>query len=406
MRVSPRLRLVYLLVLAVALGWMRNPWALLVLACFQLLLLTSAQIPIARLSQAGRRLRLFFLVILVSYLFVPVGPALDAWRSYALLGIDVQINLGGPLFALAMCARVLVLVLASIWAREAGAPEEFAQAMRKLRIPQPLVLTIDGALALVAGGEPGRGGGKGSGKGPGKGGGRGAHNGPDSRPGLSFRDLRDQRMGALVNAVHRGLRRAEEHLAERHPGLAPALLKDTAIVMGLSVAMMGMKMFQVMPGLPVAPGHKNVVMVPLFLLAATLTSTRFGGTWTGATVGTISFLLGYGKFGVLECLQFIIPGLMADFLVPLVRGRRFPVLAAQFCLVGAILGAGRFSANIAVLLLAGGPVAAFILYLPALGSQLLFGALSGLVTPVLLSAFNVHGRQIVEETANPREEHP
>ena len=368
MRVSPRLRLVYLLVLAVALGWMRNPCALLVLAGFQLLLLTSAQIPIARLSQAGRRLRLFFLVILVSYLFVPVGPALDAWRSYALLGIDVQIN----------------------------------QAMRKLRIPQPLVLTIDGALALVAGGEPGRGGGKG----PGKGGGRGAHNGPDSRPGLSFRDLRDQRMGALVNAVHRGLRRAEEHLAERHPGLAPALLKDTAIVMGLSVAMMGMKMFQVMPGLPVAPGHKNVVMVPLFLLAATLTSTRFGGTWTGATVGTISFLLGYGKFGVLECLQFIIPGLMADFLVPLVRGRRFPVLAAQFCLVGAILGAGRFSANIAVLLLAGGPAAAFILYLPALGSQLLFGALSGLVTPVLLSAFNVHDRQIVEETANPREEHP
>ena len=158
MRVSPRLRLVYLLVLAVALGWMRNPWALLVLACFQLLLLTSAQIPIARLSQAGRRLRLFFLVILVSYLFVPVGPALDAWRSYALLGIDVQINLGGPVFALAMCARVLILVLASIWAREAGAPEEFAQAMRKLRIPQPLVLAIDGALALVAGGEPGRGG--------------------------------------------------------------------------------------------------------------------------------------------------------------------------------------------------------------------------------------------------------
>lgn len=404
MGVSPRLRLVYLLVLAVALGWIRNPWILSTLACFQLLLLASARIPITRLSQAGRRLRIFFVVILVSYLFVPVGPALDAWRSYALFGIDVQINVGGPLFALSMCVRVLTLVLASIWAREAGPPEEFAQAMRQLRIPQPLVLTVEGALTLVSGGGTGRR--QGGGKGPGKGGGRGGRNDSDPNPGLSFKDLRGRRLGALVDAVHRGLQRAEEHLAAHHPGLAPALLKDTAIVMGLSVAMMGMKMFQVMPGLPVAPGHKNVVMVPLFLLAAALTSARFGGTWTGATVGTISFLLGYGKFGVLECLQFIIPGLMADLLVPLVRGRRFPILAAQFCLVGAMLGAGRFSANIAVLLLAGGPVAAFILYLPALGSQLLFGALSGLVTPVLLKAFNVHDRKIVQETGNPREEHP
>lgn len=404
MGVSPQMRLVYLLVLAVALGWIRNPWVLAALTCFQLLLITSARIPIARLSQAGRRLRIFFLVILVSYLFVPVGPALDAWQSYALFGIDVQINLGGPLFALSMCVRVLALVLASIWAREAGAPEEFAHAMRQLRIPQPLALTIEGALALVAGEGAGRR--QGGGKGSGKGGGRVGRNDRDPGARLSFRDLCDRRLGALVDAIHRGLQRAEEHLAARHPGLAPALLRDTAIVMGLSVAMMGMKMIQVMPGLPVAPGHKNVVMVPLFLLAATLTSARFGGTWTGATVGTISFLLGYGKFGVLECLQFIIPGLMADFLVPLVRGRRFPILAAQFCLVGAILGAGRFSANIAVLLLAGGPMTAFILYLPALGSQLLFGALSGLVTPVLLKAFNARDRQIVQETGNPREEHP
>jgi len=148
---------------------------------------------------------------------------------------------------------------------------------------------------------------------------------------------------------------------------------------------MGTKLIQVLPGLPIAPGHKNVLIVPLLLLAAGLTQMRFGGLWTGLTVGVVSVLSGYGQYGVLEISHFAVPGLMADVLLPLVRphGRKWWRLA-QFALIGAAMGAGRFAANFLVILLAGAPEIAFVLYLPMFVSQVSFGAISAFVSLGLL----------------------
>ena len=127
-------------------------------------------------------------------------------------------------------------------------------------------------------------------------------------------------------------------------------------------------------------------MLPFLLLAAGLTTMRFGGLWTGLTAGAVSVMLGYGKFGVLEIAHLAAPGLVADLLLPLVRldGPRWARLV-QFALVGALLGVARFAANLLVILLAGAPGLAFAFYAPMLLSQIIFGALSALISLVVLA---------------------
>ena len=172
---------------------------------------------------------------------------------------------------------------------------------------------------------------------------------------------------------------------------------------------MGLKALQVLPGLPVAPGHKNLLIVPFFLLASALTHGRFGGLWTGLTTGLVSVMLGYGKYGILEVAHFAVPGLMADLLLPLThrRGPRWLRLG-EFAVVGALMGAGRFAANFLVIVLAGAPWTAFVIYLPMLGSQVAFGAISALVAVVVLDIADrraerdrLKGGGAVDDTVGP-----
>jgi hypothetical protein len=96
-------------------------------------------------------------------------------------------------------------------------------------------------------------------------------------------------------------------------------------------------------------------------------------------------MMGYGKFGVLGIAHFAAPGLLADLLLPLVRldtSRWLRLL--QLAVIGSLLGLGRFAANFLVIILAGAPGVAFMLYFPMLVSQMVFGALSAFVSLVIL----------------------
>ena len=133
---------------------------------------------------------------------------------------------------------------------------------------------------------------------------------------FGFQQIRQGRMTFVTDMVERALNRAEALVNSENPGMDRAQAKDLAIIIGVAVAIMGTKLIQVLPGIPIAPGHKNVLIVPLLLLAASLTQMRFGGLWTGLTVGIVSVLSGYGQYGVLEIAHFAVPGLMADVLLP------------------------------------------------------------------------------------------
>lgn len=380
---SAIVKVVYLLLSAVLLFAIDNPWFILAMLLLHLALWVFSSVPMQRLAKLSRRLGLFFLLITLSYAFFPIVPGHDQWLELPLGLFTVSINLDGILLALLMCLRVLALILISSWIQASGKPEEFVQALVSLKFPHFAALALDASLALLSG-QQGKG--QDGGKGDGSGRGRRRHKERAESGGMNFRQIFKGDFGFVPAMVERGLGRAEHFLQERYPGMDARQLRDLTIVVGTAVTVMGLKVIQIMPGLPIAPGHKNILIIPFFLLASQLTHSRFGGFWAGLTTGIVSFLLGYGKFGILEILPFLVPGLLADLLLPLVRGEKRWLRLLQFVMIGALLGFGRFAANILVIVLAGSPELAFVLILPLFFSQVGFGALSGFVAVVLLAA--------------------
>jgi len=354
----------------------------------------------APLKRTVRRLALFVAVITLSYAFVSVADQRpDLWLTIPLGPWSVAVNFAGLAVAVEMCLRVIALVWASLWVQRGCGPGEFVAALRSFRVPQFLALAIDGTLRLVAGAEEKKAPGSGAGGGRGRGGGR--HRGRRALEAarLGFAEIRQGRLTVVTDLVDRALARAEAFVAEANPGLKAEQARDIAIVAGIATAIMGLKLIQVLPGLPVAPGHKNLIIIPFFLLAAGLTRARFGGLWTGLTVGAVSVLMGYGKYGVLEIAHFAVPGLMADLLLPLTRrSLPTPLKLLQYSLIGVLLGVGRFAANFLVIVLAGAPLVAFYVYLPMLASQAVFGGLSGLVSLIVLDRLSGRREAAAEGT--------
>lgn len=375
-RVSAELKLGYLAAVVVALFLFPYPTTIAVLLLLQAFLWVSSSLGWRPLRRIFLRLSIFFVVIGVSYGFFSLGdPSADRWTTLALGPWTVEINLAGLVRALMMCLRVSVLVAASAWVQQSGKPGEFVRALEKFRVPRFLAASIDGTLQLVVG-SGGQGGQGGQGR---------RRRGAKEAARIGFQQLRRGKMTFVIDMVEKALARAESFVSASNPGLGREQAKDIAIIIGCATAVMAVKIIHILPGLPIAPGHKNFVMIPLFLLAAGLTRARFGGLWTGLTVGVVSMMMGYGKFGVLGIAHFAAPGLLADLFLPLVRldtSRWLRLL--QLAVIGSLLGLGRFAANFLVIILAGAPGVAFMLYFPMLVSQMVFGALSAFVSLVIL----------------------
>lgn len=377
---SPEVKLGYLVAVVLALLVAPSPLTTLILLTVQAALWSLFPVGWRPLARILKRLGVFFLVIGISYTFFSSGDVqVDRWMDLRLGPWTIAINLAGISAAFTMCLRVLVLVMASVWVQASGSPGDLVRAIERFGVPRFIAASIDGTIQLASGG-----GGGGMGGGGGRGQGRGGMEKRD-KISLGFKQLRHGNLGFITEMVERGLDRAERFVLRANPDMDREQAQDIAIIVGMATAIMGTKLLQILPGIPIAPGHKNVVIIPFLLLASRLTHRRFGGLWTGLTAGVVSVLSGYGQYGVLEIAQFAMPGLMADLLLPLVRPSHPKWLRfIGFGLVGGLLGIGRFTANVLVILLAGAPGVAFVLYLPMLASQVFFGTISAFVSMAVL----------------------
>lgn len=339
----------------------------------QLLFWLGSALPLAGIWAAIRRLRWFFLIILLSYAFI--GADTDQWYSVTIGPWAMKISLTSMQLALLMCLRVITLVIASSWVRLSSPKDAFVGGLRAMGLPELVALGIDATLDNLGGGAR---------HGKGDGGGRHRNKQPAQADAnsLTFAQIRSGDVTVATNWFASHFKKAKEALADRYQELPAATIHDLTIVLGVSLAIMSLKLLQILPGLPIAPGHKNILIIPLLLFAARATNGRFGATSTSMVAGIVSFMLGYGKYGILELAHFIVPGMLADVLSPLARATSRPGRLLQFILIGAILGLGRFAANFLIIILAGAPQIAFVLYLPILLSQVTFGALSGFVSLV------------------------
>jgi len=101
--------------------------------------------------------------------------------------------------------------------------------------------------------------------------------------------------------------------------------------------------------------------------------------------------MGFGKFGIFEVFHFALPGLVSDWLYPLIKNNQGNWLIVKLAIIGAILGFTRFVANILILLLVGTPQIALIVMTPMLISQIVFGALSSIICVIVIKKHNNGG---------------
>jgi hypothetical protein len=207
-------------------------------------------------------------------------------------------------------------------------------------------------------------------------------------------------VGPIVDRMDRHIARAEAYVDSADgdhddPDDGPArprrdrgLAKDIAVIAGLSLTMLGIKALKILPNIPFAPGHKLVLLTPLYVVASLRTRTRIGATLTGLVMGSVAFLLGDGRYGIFEILKHVAPGIICDLCVPvLVRlhGAR-PPGAITWSILGGLMGLGRFATIFTITLTVQAPAVAWAFLVPGLIIHTTFGVLSGLVSSPLIRA--------------------
>lgn len=186
----------------------------------------------------------------------------------------------------------------------------------------------------------------------------------------------------IADRLRANVDRVEEHVKESDSD--PEIGRDVAVIAGIALTMLGIKMLKLLPGLPFAPGHKGVLLIPLYIVAGFMTRSRAGSTLTGVTMGTVAFLLGDGRYGVFEVAKHIAPGIIVDLLGPAMRVQRRGVLA--WSAFGLVIALGRYATVTAIAFTVQAPAIVYAVLLPGLAVHGIFGVLSGIVTAPLLRA--------------------
>ncbi len=329
------------------------------------------------------RLKWLFAVLLVCYAFLPGEDSRTtaAWQAFSVLGWTVWVNFGGLALAALMCLQILTVLLAAAVVRLTGPGTDLVVGLRTLGLPKLFVYPLDLVLARLGGMRRGGGGG---------GGGRRTAATPYNFPGF-FTVLKSLVRGdvtAFTSAIRTALDEAREQVeADSGDPLSPHFANDVAIIAGVGLVMVGFKMLKLLPGVPIASGHKTLLFFPLYLLAARLTYTRWGGTAAGSVMGVVGFLQGDGRFGIFEILKHLAPGMLIDLLWPVVR--RLPERAWVYCLIGLLAGVARLTTELVVLLLLGTRAEVYLFLGVKLLPTLTAGLLSGFVAVAVLRAFPV-----------------
>jgi hypothetical protein len=379
---SAKVKVFYLFGMAAGLFFISDWRWFVLLATVQMVAWFVSGLGLKPVLKALNRLKWFILLIIISYLLIPpANSAPDYQIDFGLFTLSFYLT--GLEHAGLMLSRVLLLVISSLWTRLSEPAGSFVIALKQLGIPQTVAIVIDAGLALTSGDSKGKDKQKGQGKGDGKGKGQGRLR----KTQILFADIRQGKFGFVDDLIGGAMKKAGLYLTEHYPDMEEKIRHDAAIILAVVVAIMSLKLLQLLPGLPFAPGHKNLLVIPLLALAAMSTHGKYGGFAAGFAVGIVSFLMGYGKFGVFEVLQFALPGLMADIMLPLLMAGSGLWLLIKLAFMGALIGLTRFAANFMILMLAGSPELAWLVFAPMLISQVLFGSLSCLVCIYVVNKF-------------------
>jgi hypothetical protein len=394
--IDARLRVLYLASVAVGVFLLRSPVWLGAVFASQAVAWLVVGLGARRLLRQVFKLWAFAAVILISYALTAEDALTDRWIRFAVFGLSIPINLGGMAAGATMLLRVLTVIVGSQVAR-AGDPRAIAAGIGALGAPKSFALALDTVLALLGGSDSdrgyadgsGRGGGRGGGRGDGSGGGRRRKDLADAAPNVDgekreglFAAAKRIAKGDVVplrDRIERQIARAEAHVSRSGGN------RDVAVVAGLALTMLGIKALKILPNIQFAPGHKLILLTPLYIAAALMTRSRLGATSTGLVMGFCAFLMGDGRYGPWEILKHVAPGLVCDLLVPLVMAGGNRPGRFTWTLIGAASAAARFATIFVITATVGPPALAFAFLLPGVVIHTTFGAISGYVSHPLVA---------------------
>jgi hypothetical protein len=346
------------------------------LLALQVIILLICRIRISEIGRPVWRLKWLFLFLIGCYVLLPAessgpGDFVLHWRA-PLLDWLIPLNLTGLERAALMCLQILTLLLASTVVRVTGSGRDLVHGLRALWLPELFVYSLDHTLELL-------GGAKKSGRGRGE---AATQGGTLS----TIKRLLRGDIGGFVQSIRTNIERAGNRPGqEGDRRLDPQLVHDMGIVTGIALCMASVKVLKLLPGLPFAPGHKALLLFPLYVLASRLTHSRWGGTAAGSIMGVIGFVQGDGRFGILEILKHVAPGLVIDLAGPLVR--RLPAWSLGYCFLGLAAAAGRITTELVLVVLLGARAEVYLFPAAVLVPNLLAGFLSGFVTIFVLRGF-------------------
>lgn len=350
MKLSPTLRILYILVISVCIFVFNNIYVALGLLTLQVVLWFSLKIPLKKLKPL-KRVRTFLLVIIFFYTFF---HGINDFVLFSVKKWSFGINYDGFYSGLFMASKLLTMLLATFIIRFTTSSQQFMLGLKSLGMPSDFTLIIDGILVTIES-QPKK-----------------KHKKDKSdEKGISIKSVLKGNFSPITDLINSKLNEARSKFANN----------DVAIIAAFSLIVTLIRFIKITPGFPIAPGHKNVLIIPFFILASRLTNKKFAGTSIGFLSGIIHFMSGFGKYGPLGIIQFALLGLVVDLFILLFKKSDSIVI---FGLIGLIAGFTRVSAEIGLAWLLRMPVEYYLFYLPYLTSQCLFGLASGIVTKYLI----------------------
>jgi hypothetical protein len=356
MKIDARLKILYLIAVSALAFILGNIWAYALLA-LQVVNWFVARVPLGEARYLRKTVN-FILVVLVFYAFF------TGTRDFVLLaigGFKLKASTAGFFEGLRMSLRLVTVLLASIIVRNSTGQGEFIRGLAGLGLPRGTAALFEAILAHFEGREkPGGGGGK-----------------RKKQKGVAgaFKRIIRGDFTVVAELVNKPLVAAREKIAD----------SDTALIFGLTVVVVSIRFVKILPGMPFAPGIKNLVLVPCLILASSLTRTRYAATQIGFVSGVMNFLGGFGRFGVFDILQTIVPAVFVDLLVKL-TGRSRAMLA--YALIGLVAGLARSTTGLVLALLFRLPAEYYVLWGWTALSQCAFGVMSAPVTSYLIGNIN------------------
>jgi len=371
MKIDVRLKIFYLLAVSIGVFFISDLKWLAGVLLLQIAFWPLFGLEFVHLFRSLRGLVVLFLLIMLSFLLFPDNLPEDAYYKITVFGAQFRLDLNSIIDGTVMSLRIMSIVLASLLARSGGAPGDFMRGLKTFHFPEFMALTVDTSLSLIDFTE----------KKPGQG-----KKGGAGRERIPFRQFLTRENNPLVGMVKQSLKSSQDY-AER-AGYQGDLkkLKDAGIISGLAALTMSIKFLKIMPKIPVLPGHKGLVIIPLYILGAELTNSPFGATYLGITTGIIAFLFGEGRFGIFEIFKYVTAGMAADALLPFLKKISRNPNVIHYTILGIVVAVARFSTIVIVALIIGAPAGFFALLAPIGVVHVIFGGMSGPVSFLLIKA--------------------